>query len=84
MAVGFCYRSGEIDTCTGATPDGAIPFVRSRKGPAKLKEIIGARARHAYDGATLLVPGIPEAVDDTAALDALDKWKAWAFPEGRV
>ncbi|MFN6055925.1 MAG: hypothetical protein ACK47C_07815 [Paracoccaceae bacterium] len=84
MAVGFCYRSGEIDTAPSLFPEGTIPFVRSRKGPAKLKEIIGVKARHAYDGKTLLVPGIPEAADDQAAIDALDKWKAWAFPEGRV
>jgi hypothetical protein len=82
MAVGFCYRSGEIDTCTGAPPDGTIPFVRSRKGPARLKEVISVKARRAYDGVNLLVPGIPEAVDDAAALDALEKWKAWAFPKG--
>jgi hypothetical protein len=84
MATGFCYRSGEIDTCAGAPPDGTIPFVRSRKGPTQLKALISVRARLAYDGVTLLVPGIPEAVDDNAALDALDKWKAWAFPAGRM
>ena len=84
MAVGFCYRSGEVDVGTGIPPDGTIPFVRSRKGPAKLKEIIGTKARHAYDGKTLLVPGIPEATDDEAALAALQTWSAWAFPGGRV
>lgn len=84
MAVGFCYRSGEIDVAKGKPPEGVIAFVTSRKGPARLKELIAARARHAYDGVTLLVPGIPEAADDEAALAALQSWKAWAFPGGRA
>ncbi len=83
MSVAFCYRSGEIEFARSLVPDGAIPFVRSRKGVSTLREIVEVRARRAYDGG-LLVPGIPEADSDDAALSAFEKWKAWAFPEGRA
>lgn len=56
-------------------PDGCLPIAR---GPSKkLRDFIEARARHAYDGATLLVPGIPEAPDQAKALDALHLWLDW-------
>lgn len=79
MAVAFCYRSGEIDFSRSSVPDGAIPIVRSRLGVAKLRDKVAAKARLAYNGG-LLVPGIPEADDDQAALDALERFKARAFP----
>ncbi|MEP9350597.1 hypothetical protein [Xanthobacter sp. KR7-225] len=37
----------------------------------RLYEVVEVLARHAYDGETLLVPGIPEADNDDQALDAL-------------
>lgn len=40
-------------------------------GPdAEVREFVTAHARHAYDGKTLLVPGIPEADGDAGASDA--------------
>lgn len=36
-----------------------------------LHEVVEVLARHAYDGETLLVPGIPEADTDDQALEAL-------------
>lgn len=37
----------------------------------KFKDIVSVNARHAYDGVTLLVPGMPEAADQNEALDKL-------------
>lgn len=37
----------------------------------RLYDVVEVLARHAYDGETLLVPGIPEATCDADALDAL-------------
>jgi hypothetical protein len=40
-------------------------------GPRKrLQDALEVCARHAYDGKTLLVPGVPEAKDDQAAIKA--------------
>ena len=56
----------------------ALPIAR---GPRKkLIAAITGVARHAYDGETLLVPGVPEASDQTAALDALLRFKEWIGP----
>lgn len=53
----------------------------------KLRAAVEVVARHAYDGATLLVPGIPEADSDIDALDALIAFRRQVarrlFPEMR-
>lgn len=73
----YAWRSGRIDFGRKA-PEGALPIA---KGPAKkIKRIISATARHAYDGVTLLVPGVPEAANDDAALDALIVFRNWIAP----
>lgn len=65
---GYAWRSGLIEF--GARiPAGAMPIGASRD-QARLKEIVVANARHGYDG-SLLVPGVPEAVDDASALRAI-------------
>lgn len=78
----YCYASGHIGFTSGQCPDGALPIAR---GPdKKLRDLIDARARHGYetrrvDGRLqkipgtdcLLVPGVPEAPDQMAAVDAL-------------
>jgi hypothetical protein len=67
--IAFCWASGQIGFTDRRPPIGTLPISR---GPArKLRARISARARHAYDGKTLLVPGIPEAQDDDARIDAL-------------
>ena len=64
----YCYRSGVIDF--GPTiPEGTLPLGKARSA-RKLREIVTVNARHAYDGATLLVPGVPEAETEDAALAA--------------
>jgi hypothetical protein len=72
--IAYCYRSGQI--MFGRTvPEGAIEVTR---GPAKkLRKLICAVARHAYDGKTLLVPGIPEAPNERQAEAALRRFKDW-------
>lgn len=71
----FCYASGQIGFGT-QLPDGVLPIA---KGPYEaLRDWLDGVARHAYDGETLLVPGIPEAPDQMAALDALKRFTAWA------
>ena len=52
-----------------------LPIV---SGPAKkVRELMSATCRHSYDGKTLLVPGIPEAENGDAAVDALIKFRCW-------
>ena len=59
-------------------PDGAIQIAEA---PAKfLRKEISAAARHAYDGKTLLVPGVPEAKNGNAAVDALFRFADWIKP----
>jgi hypothetical protein len=68
MTIAYCYQSGEIGFAE-SLPTGVLPIA---KGPDKaLRDFIGGVSRHAYDGETLLVPGIPEAEDESKALDAL-------------
>lgn len=73
----YCWRNGVIGfAAAGAVPDGAIAFA---EGPARrLRKVVSGTARLAYDGETLLVPGVPEAETDDGAVDALLAWGAWA------
>lgn len=73
----YTWRSGRIDFGR-KTPEGALEIV---SGPAKkIKDVISATSRLAYDGVTRLVPGIPEAANDDAALDALLAYQDWIVP----
>ncbi|PZU89095.1 MAG: hypothetical protein DI527_16305 [Chelatococcus sp.] len=67
MAKIICWRSGEAEIVSRAR-DGAITLMTGPR--ARLSRLLSAHARHAYDGTTLLVPGLPEAEDDNAALAA--------------
>ena len=73
-ALAYCYASGEIEV--GPTkPVGAIVFARGST-PA-LRRLVEATARHAYDGKTLLVPGVPEADTQQQGIAALIGWVRW-------
>lgn len=75
--IAYCWRTGRIDFGR-SVPEGAIKVAQ---GPAKkLRELISATARHAYDGETLLIPGIPEADSDKHAGDALEQFINWIAP----
>lgn len=67
--VAYAWRSGEIGI-GDEIPNGALPIARSENRQA-LEYVISACARHAYDGVSLLVPGVPEAQTDGEALEAL-------------
>lgn len=43
----------------------------SNRDAKKFRDIISVNARHAYDGVTLLVPRMPEAPNQSVAMDAL-------------
>ncbi len=70
--VAFCWASGEI-RIGDKTPKGALPIASGR--PDKLLAAIKSTARLAADNVTALVPGIPEAKDQTEGVDALIKYK---------
>lgn len=66
----YCWRGGRIELVKNNVH---LPsaFIITR-GPAKrLRELICALSRHAYDGKTLLVPGLPEAKDENSAVRAV-------------
>ena len=75
----LCAASGEITFARRPPEDMHLLPIAS--GPAKiLKPAISAVARHAYDGETLLVPGVPEAPDQAKAMDALLAFIDWIRP----
>lgn len=72
--IAYCYRSGHIEF-GNALPAGALPLAH---GKDKLvRQHISVTARLAYDNKTLLVPGIPEAKDDSEARAALVAHLRW-------
>ena len=76
----YCYPNGVIKFRSAklGLPKGALPIVR---GPGKIvREEISSKARHGYDGKTLLVPGVPEAPDQLAGVEALKRFNDWAVP----
>jgi hypothetical protein len=83
MAKGYAFASGEIGVCSGEEnePEGSVVFAE-HEDEAALWRIIEVRARLAHDGKTYLVPGVPEAESQKAAMDALIAWEKWAFQPG--
>lgn len=74
MLIAYCWASGQIEFGT-KVPEGAIEMARGKE--SIVRKHISATARLAYDGKTLLVPGVPEAADQKAAGDALAGHLAW-------
>jgi hypothetical protein len=68
----YAFRTGEIGF-SSVMPKGALPI--GRIDDKLTEESIRGCARHAWDGG-LLVPGVPEASDDLAALEAFKVWSA--------
>ena len=67
MAHVYCDRNGHV-LIGPCCPPGMLPLA---DGPERVvRDAIEGSARLAYDGETWLVPGIPEARDDDAAVDA--------------
>jgi hypothetical protein len=78
--IAYCFASGQIGFAADV-PKGALPFLRGRD--RDLRAFICGVARHAYDGETLLVPGVPEAPNQNVALDELHAWMQWIAPHAR-
>jgi hypothetical protein len=72
MAHIVCYRSGEAFV-SRRVPKGTIRIVTGHG--RRLNRILSVCARHAYDGKTLLVPGLPEADDDKRAIEAVKSFE---------
>lgn len=72
----FSGRDGVIEFGP-FVPDGRLPIAEASSADAqsRVREIVEGICRHAYDGETLLVPGIPEADSDDQALDALFEFR---------
>lgn len=67
-----CDRQGVISYTDNADESGLI-CLGSGVGQ-DFKDKVEVLARHAYQGGVLLVPGVPEAVDDKAALAAVTRF----------
>lgn len=68
MAHIVCYRSGEAFV-SRRIPKGTMKLVTGHG--RRLRRILSVCARHAYDGKTMLVPGLPEADNDLQAIEAV-------------
>lgn len=70
----YCYASGHI----GFGPEVPFECLPIAKGPTKkLQDFISGVARHSRTNDDLFVPGIPEAPNEDAALDALLHFTRW-------
>ena len=70
----WCWATGVIEFGE-KVPGGAIAIAQGPK--AFLRGVVDVVARHSYTGGELLVPGVPEADDQSVASDALEKWLKW-------
>lgn len=81
MSIAYCWASGLIEFDAGELPPaGALLIVRSDETVEWLRAEVAAKARHAYHGQGLLVPGVPEADGMISAHRAFRRWRDWAFP----
>lgn len=72
-ATAYCYRTGRI-RIGARCPDGALPLAY---GPERrLRRAVTARARLGYDGKSWLVPGVPEAPNEDAGIEAARTFSA--------
>jgi hypothetical protein len=76
MITAFCDRKGRIEFARGRSIPAGMMSIACGKS-ADVRKLISGTARLAYDNKTYLVPGIPEAKDDTAAYDALVGYCNW-------
>lgn len=78
--VAWCWRSGRIeigDKLPDNDEDGGGPIEIAGGPKYALKGRLEVVARHAYERGVLLVPGVPEAENDQAAVKALADWLKW-------
>lgn len=67
--IAFCWASGLIQF-GDQVPEGAIEIARG--DDQVVRENLVTNSRHAYDNVSLLVPGVPEAANQTEGGDALE------------
>lgn len=82
----YAFASGHIEFGP-RVPNGALPICildteqRTKAGrlihQAVSRKTIEAKARLAYDGETLLVPGVPKAKNQTIGVKAFMRWSDW-------
>ncbi|EBD5953444.1 host nuclease inhibitor protein [Salmonella enterica] len=63
----YCWASGLIEF-GNTLPEGVLPIVTGNE--KQVRDVVEVLARHAYNG-DLLLPGIPEAVSQDEAREAL-------------
>jgi len=71
--IAAAYANGVI-AFAGKLPGKALPIASGDS--KKLRDAVVALARLAYDGKTLLVPGIPEAANEDEKILALERFCA--------
>lgn len=68
----YAFASGHIGFTDDALPNGALVLAY---GPEEVvRKTVSGNARLSYDNETLLVPGCPEAENQTAAYEAFSKF----------
>jgi hypothetical protein len=82
----YCWKSGDIEFAPlPKLPGGCMVFaISGEDGPEdhdEFKAMVSGKARHSYDGKTLLVPGVPEVENELEAVEAFYRWSEWAFPK---
>jgi len=77
----FCWATGAIGFAR-KVPRGAIGIARGPR--TTLRNLVEGTARLAYDNKTLLVPGIPEAPNQTRGIVALHEYMKWIAKHDRV
>jgi hypothetical protein len=72
----WCWRTGAIGFGRASRRAPKDAFDLGCGSPRRLRDVVSVNARHAYEGRTLLVPGVPEAPDDVEALAAAKRFAA--------
>lgn len=86
MWIAYCFANGFIGFGE-EIPAGALPICAGRKNT--VEEVVSVKARHTRvktwldETGELLVPGIPEAEGEDAALDALFEFQAQVYQAGQ-
>lgn len=73
-AVLYAWRNG-VMRVGARCPEGAMALATG--GEKRLRRFMCARSRHARDGRTKLVPGVPEAETDRQAFRAVGMFLKW-------
>lgn len=76
VATAYCWQSGRIDV-GDEVPEGAIAVATGPRRALQEKLEIYARHGQGKSKGVLLVPGVPEADEGDAKVDALSAWLNW-------